>query len=209
MAYSVVCISATDGAGGEQIAPLVARGLDSRLVNEQIVAKAARQAGIDQQFVADTEKRKSLVSRVLSAIPASDMAVASALGTSPAVIEPTPASDALRGLIRSTIEEIAEQGESVIVAHAASFALVNKPQVLRVLITGGPETRAKRVAESRGCDAKEAKKLVSRGDANRADYIKRFYGIAAESPSDYDLVMNTDRLSAEQAADTIVQVAKL
>jgi len=209
VAYSAVCISATDGAAGEQIAPLVASRLDFLLVNEQIVAEAARQAGVDEQFVADVEKRKSLVSRMLSGISASDMAGASTLGPMPVMIEPTPASDALRGLIRSAIEEIAEQGDSVIVAHAASFALGDKPHVLRVLITGAPETRAKRVAESHACGAKEAEKLVSRGDANRADYIKRFYGIAAESPGDYDLVMNTDRLSAEQAADTIVHAAKL
>jgi cytidylate kinase len=206
--YSVVCISATDGAAGEQIAPLVASRLGFRLVNEQIVAEAAREAGVETQFVADVEERKSLVGRVIRGISAIDMSGPSTLGTMPVMTDPTPASDALRGLIRSTIEGIAEQGRCVIVAHAASFALGEKPQVLRVLITGGPDTRAKRVAESRGCDAKEAGKLVSRGDANRADYIKRFYGIAAERPSHYDLVMNTDRLSAEQAADTIVYAAK-
>jgi cytidylate kinase len=209
VAYSVICISGTDGAAGEQIAPLIARRLGFRLVNEQIVAGAAREAGVDEQFVADAETRKSLVSRVLSAISASDMAGASALGAMPVMSEATPASDALRGLIRSTIEQIGEQGDSVIFAHAASFALGDKPQVLRVLITGAPEERAKRVAESQGCEAREAEKLVSRGDANRADYIKRFYGIAAESPSDYDLMVNTDRLSAEQAAATIVHAATL
>jgi cytidylate kinase len=207
--YSVICISGTDGAAGEQVAPLVANRLGLRLVNEQIVAEAAREAGVDPQFVADVERRKSLVSRVLKGISSSDMAGVSALGTAPVMIETTPASDSLRGLIRSTIEQIAEQGDCVIFAHAASFAVGGKPQVLRVLITGGPEERTKRVAESHGCGAKEAERLVSRGDANRADYIKRFYGIAAESPHDYDLVMNTDRLSAEQAADTIVQAAKL
>ena len=209
MAYSVICISGTDGAAGEQVALLVASRLGFRLVNEQIVAEAAREAGVDQELVADIEERKSLVSRVLKAISASDTAGVTALGTMPVMIERTPASDALRGLIRSTIEQIAEQGDSVIFAHAASFAVGDKPQVLRVLITGVPEERTKRVAESQGCGAKEAEKLVSRGDANRADYIKRFYGIAAERPSDYDLVMNTDRLSAEQAADTIVHAAKL
>jgi cytidylate kinase len=207
VAFSVICISGTDGAAAEQIAPLVASRLGFRLVNERIVAEAAREAGVDERLVADVEKRKSLVSRVLSGISPSDLSGASALGPMPMMLEPTPASDALRGLIRSTIEQIAEQGDSVIVAHAASFALAGKPQVLRVLITGAAAERAKRVAESHGCGATEAEKLVSRGDANRADYIKRFYGIAAESPSDYDLVINTDRLSTELAADAVVHAA--
>ena len=45
------------------------------------------------------------------------------------------------------------------------------------------------------------------GDANRADYLKRFYGITQESPGDYDLVVNTDRLGAEGAVQLVVQAA--
>ena len=48
---------------------------------------------------------------------------------------------------------------------------------------------------------------VERGDSNRADYLKRFYGISHESPADYDLVLNTDRLGPEGAVRLIVQAA--
>ena len=49
--------------------------------------------------------------------------------------------------------------------------------------------------------------MLERSEANRADYIKRFYGIAEESPVHYDLVINTDRLSAEQAAALVLHAA--
>lgn len=208
MPYSVVCISATDGASGEAIAPLVANLLGFRLIDEQIVTRAAQEAGVDPQVVADVERRKSLVSRVLKKIPASDMAGASALVAMPVMTEQTPADDQLRGLIRSTIEEIARQGDAVLISHAASFAVGAEPGVLRALITASPETRADRLAGAHDCDAKEAEKLVSRGDTNRADYLKRFYGISAEQPTHYDLVVNTDRVTVEQAADTIVHAAQ-
>jgi cytidylate kinase len=126
----------------------------------------------------------------------------------PVVEEATPAGDELRGLLRSTIAEIADQGEAVIIAHAASFALSAKPEVLRVFLTASPQKRAARTAEARGCDAKEAEKLFSRGDGNRADYLKRFYKVSSEGPTDYDVAVNTDRVTPDQAADLIAQAAR-
>jgi Cytidylate kinase-like family len=209
VAYSVVCISATDGAAGEDIAPLVADRLGFRLVDEQIVARAAQEAGVEPAVVADVEQRKSLVARVLENMPSAGMAGAGlALVGPPPVIEATPAGDQLRGLIQSAIEVIAHQGDAVIIAHAASLALATEPDVLRAFVTASPEMRAKRMAAARECDEKEAAKIVSRGDANRADYIKRFYGIGSEQTTHYDLLVNTDRLGAEQAADVIVHAAR-
>ena len=118
-----------------------------------------------------------------------------------------PRSDVLRGMIRSVIEEVAARGSAVIVAHAASLALGERDGVLRVLITASPATRARRIASTLDVDEKEATRMLGRSEANRADYIKRFYGISDESPLHYDLVINTDRLSAGQAAELMLQAA--
>ena len=50
--------------------------------------------------------------------------------------------------------------------------------------------------------------MIKRADTNRADYIKRFYGIGSEQPTHYDVVINTDRITPEQAAALIVQAAR-
>jgi cytidylate kinase len=80
--------------------------------------------------------------------------------------------------------------------------------VLRVLITASPETRARRVAEARDIDEAEATKVVAQGDANRADYLKRFYRAPAELPTHYDLVINTDRVTPEDAASLVLSAAR-
>jgi cytidylate kinase len=119
-----------------------------------------------------------------------------------------PSRDLLRGLIRSVLWESAERGNAVIVAHAASLALANRTDVLRVWITASPETRARRLAEAQNIAAAEAKKLVARGDANRADYLKRFYGASSELPTHYDIVLNTDRVASEDAAALVLSAAR-
>jgi cytidylate kinase len=44
---------------------------------------------------------------------------------------------------------------------------------------------------------------VKDSDAARRDYLKRFYGVGDESPTHYDLVLNTDKLAVDQAAELI------
>jgi cytidylate kinase len=207
MAYSVVCISPLDGARGGEVVPAVAESLGFRLVDEEIIRLAAEEAGVDVETMADVEQRRSFLDRLLGGMGASTPAATLAMAGYVPDVHTLGHSD-LRGLIRSTIEEVATEGGIVIAAHAASLALADRDGVLRVLLTASPESRRDTIAAHRGIDDKEAAKIVERGDANRADYLKRFYGVARESPADYDLVLNTGRLGTAQAAALIAQVAQ-
>ena len=72
-------------------------------------------------------------------------------------------------------------------------------------MTASLPTRQRRLAASLQVDDKEASRLIKRSDAGRADYIKRFYGVGAEQPTQYDLVVNTDRIAPEDAARLVVE----
>lgn len=108
------------------------------------------------------------------------------------------------------IADCAEAGDVVIVAHAASMALAGAPGVLRVLVTASPEVRAARVARERAdFDAAAAAALVRDSDRERRDYFHRFYDIAREEPTHYDLVISTDVLTPRQAADVACAAARV
>lgn len=207
MRHEVVCISSQDGTGAQEAAQLVASSLGFRLIDEEIVTSAAVAAGVDEVVVADVERRKSRVMRLVEGLGTSGLSAAYAIPGAEAASQDVPASDDLRGLIRSVIEDTAASGSAVIVSHAASLALAEREDVLRVLLTAPPETRERRVAAALGADAKEAARTVKRSDAARADYIKRFYGISAELPTHYDLIINTEKLAPEDAARLIVEAA--
>lgn len=171
--------------------------------DEEIIARAAERGGIHPEIVADAERRKSLLAGLLAT-----MAEGGATYGGPPVapVLDEPPSEVVRMFIREAIQEVAAKGKAVIVAHAASHAIGAGTSVLRVLITGSPEKRAARLAETDGVDRSEAAKAIRSSDAARADYLKRFYGVK-EQPTSYDLVINTDALSLDQAADLIVQAA--
>jgi cytidylate kinase-like protein len=205
MPCKVVCISHATGAGGEEVGRLVAERLGFLYVDEEIVALAAARGGLDAEDVADEERRKSFVSRALRAFTQSG-GEAWALGAAvPPRFPDDWTGDDVRSLIREVIEQTANRGSAVIVAHAASHAVPRGRDALRVLVTASPEVRARRMAESGDLDDVRAARVVKESDAGRRDYLKRFYGLDEELPTQYDLVVNTDVLPVERAAELVAR----
>jgi cytidylate kinase len=201
MACSVVCISHATGAGGEEVGRQLAERLGFLYVDEEVVAGAAEKGGISPDDVASEERRRSVARRLLAALAQGSESWAPAGGAT------LDDSEEIRELIRETIRQLADRGQVVIVAHAASRALPQRVEVLRVLVTASPEARTRRLSERDRLEEKQAARLVKEADAGRRDYLKRFYGVDEELPTDYDLVVNTGTLSVEQAADLLCRAA--
>jgi cytidylate kinase len=214
--FRVVCISRTVCAEGDRIGRTVAQRLWYRYVDEEIITKAAQHAQVDPALVAAAEHRRPLLQRLVAEIPAIwDLAGAVALtaGVPANVLAGGPTAyvataEDMRILIRAVIEEVAEAGQAVIVAHAASMALAGRTHVLRVLVTASPATRAARLAAEQGLGSTDAAAAVAASDRERRDYFQRFYHIRHELPTHYDLVLNTDVLAPERAADIIVSAVQ-
>jgi cytidylate kinase len=206
VACNVVCVSHATGSGGEEIGKQVAQRLDYLYVDEEIVARAAAQGGLEPRDIADEERRRSFAGRILEVLAeGGGDAWAFGAGVTAAMESVRPAD--IRALIRETVVQTAARGRVVIVAHAASYAVEPDLAKLRVLVTASPTTRAQRVSAQETVDESQAVRMVKDADAGRRDYLKRFYGVDRESPTDYDLVINTDVLSSAQAADIISQAA--
>jgi Cytidylate kinase-like family len=188
-----------------EIARGVADTLGFKLVDEEIILRAAAGAGVEPGVISDAERRRSFMSRMLDGLASGDTSMFGVPGGTD--VTPAHLSAELRELIRSAIEETAETGEVVIVAHAASHALAARPDVLRVLVSASLETRRSRVADQEQLNEKDAARAVDSSDSARADYLKRFYGTKSESPTQYDLVLNTDRLTSDEAVATVRRAA--
>ena len=203
----VVTISHATGAGGDNIGRHVAKGLGFRYVDEEIIQLAAERHGLDAELVADAERRKGLLDRIVN-----DLAATAMIDPTGGMIMLPPEAfvtrEDLRALIVEAIKETAERGQVVIVSHAAGVPLVGRPDLLRVLITASVEQRAQRVAEATRTKKADAEKSVKDSDAGRADYFLRFYRIERELPTHYDLVVNTDALTAEEATDIVIAAAQ-
>ena len=175
-------------------------------VDDEIVARAAVTGGIEPEDVADEERRKSLAARLLEGLAQGGEAWAFGHGSPPGARAELP-SDHVRALITETIAQTATRGNVVIVAHGASHLVPAGPGALRVLVTASPGTRAERLGRQEGLDPAGAARAVKDSDAGRRDYLRRFYDVDEELPTHYDLVVNTDVLTVEQAADLVARAA--
>lgn len=221
MKTRVICVSRTLAAGGEEVARALSQRLGFRYVDEEIVAKAAEKDRVDVQLVKDAEKRQSFIDRLLESLavaPAPEVMAVSPGLMHPAAfatgLELAGSGAAIRGtehyrqLIRDVIRETARQGNVVIVAHAAAMALAEEEGVLRILVTASPEVRARRLAEARKIGVDEAAAEIKESDKSRRDYFKSFYEVREEEPTHYDIVVNTDTLSLDQATEAVVSAAR-
>src|SRR2546425_2033997 len=125
MRRTLICVSHCDGAGGAEVARLVAAQLGLRYVDEEIISAAAQRAGAAPELVADAEQRKPLLRRVLEELGATGAGMA-AVGPFPPPVpaeSPPPRSDELRRFIGDAIEAGAAHRDVVIGAPVASLAL--------------------------------------------------------------------------------------
>ena len=211
MAFRVVCISRAMAAGGEDVGREVAQLLRFRYVDEQIITRAAEQARVDPALVAKAEHRQPLMQRLLEKLPRAAGVAGIVMAGTGAPVGPLPSSGSgpkadvadLRAMIQAAIHEVANVGEAVIVAHAASMALANVTGVLRVLVTASAATRIRRLAERERLVAEEAERRIATSDRERREYFQRFYKLPEELATHYDLVVNTDVLTIPEAAAVV------
>ena len=216
MGHRVVCISLVTAAGGEMVGHLAAERLGYRFVDDEILERAAAHAGVDRTLVEGAEHHQGLLTRLLETLFAPPPEIAGYLerrraeyiaGDVVPSIVPPPAEH-LRRLIKQAILEIAERGDVVIVAHAASLALAGHPDALRVHVTASTSTRAHRLAwASRLVSEDEYAAAIAESDRQRREYLARFYDVHDESPTHYDLVINTDALDIDEAVAAVVAIA--
>lgn len=202
---AVVTVSRQYGAGGFRVARALAETLRFGLVDREIVEEAARKIGWDPEAArARDERAPALVEEIGMAL-----AAGSSLG-GPAPFMPPPSIDdrSLASATGAVIASLAEAGDYVILGRGAQAVLKGHPRACHVSLVGDIGDRARRIAEWQHVDQKEATARCHRMDADRAGYVRRFYGVDIRDSSLYDCVLNTSRLTLDHTVNIAVVVAK-
>lgn len=109
---------------------------------------------------------------------------------------------------RSVLLQYLSKGNVVYHGFAGHFFVDGISHVLKILITANMEYRISLVMERDQISRKEASRLISKVDDQRRRWGKTLYGIEPWDPCLYDLTLHIDRITVEDAVDTICQVSK-
>ncbi|HWQ83632.1 MAG TPA: cytidylate kinase-like family protein [Anaerolineales bacterium] len=175
-----ITLSRLMGSLGEEVALLAGEELGFRIVRKELINLAARQSGHPEIGLAAID----------------DLHLFN--------INPTPqATRTYQEALARLVHEEADRGACIIIGRAGQAILKSAPRSLHVRITAPLELRVARVAARLGIPAEAAHEQIKATDRSRSYYVRRYYHIRWDDPNEYDLVLNTGRLSASQAASML------
>jgi cytidylate kinase len=223
----VVTIARQLGAGGEQVARLVASRLGARLLDEDLLVLASEQTGIPVEHFQRLDERGRSMWRSpgdlfrLVPLPPINPDLPDVYGDRYPPTGPVRArgeglqspafwaAEAYAAALSRTIQSLAVAGESaVVVGRGGNEALAGVPESLNVLIVAAESMRVRRVAAEARVDVYEALDRVRESDRGRRAFGRQFYGADWLDPLRYDMVVRTDEVPFDQAADVITAAAR-
>jgi cytidylate kinase len=206
----LVTITRQYASGGSEIARLVVERLSGwTLIDNEFVEQVAELAGLPREEVARREERTAgLLERLARTLAVASPEMFIATGEHPIPVDTVAEEDAIVKTTVRVIEEAASEGRVVLVGRGAQAVLATRPNALHVYVVAPRPFRRKVAIERLGVNPAEADKVMQETDAHRDEYVKTHYGRDRQDLTQYDLVLNAERLGFDGAADAIVAEVK-
>ena len=96
----------------------------------------------------------------------------------------------------------------IVVGHGGNCLFRGRSDVLRVRVTAPFDVRVRRVAQRTGVATAQAAADVRRKDADRQQYLQRYYHSSLNDPCEYDLQINTGAVPLDAAARMVVALLR-
>lgn len=192
----VITISRQYGAGGREIAGLVAEKLGVKLYDRQIVHIAAAKIGLDDLSENDLLELENYVKPLsMSFLPFRSFGM-----------NMSDSSQKIFMTESAAIRKLAEDGPCVILGRSADYVLRKFENKFSIFICADDEFR-----EARGKEVYGGKTLkeLDQEDKKRARYYNYYTGQNWGEGKNYDLVVNTSRDSLDKIADAIIDYIKV
>ncbi len=200
----LVTISASYGAGGSRVAPLVAERLDVAFVERVMRREVAdRVAGPLRSATAAKRPLGRSLGRVLREVLADPSAPSTA--TAPVDAE---ADDVFRRALEHDLHELVDTG-GVVLGRAAAVVLRDVPHALHVRMSGPDELRVRQAMQIEDVDEATARWRQATEDMARDAYVRHYYDLDPENPRLYHLTLDSTRLPLEACVEAIVGAAQL
>jgi cytidylate kinase len=186
--FQNICISREAGAGASALARLLGQGLGWKVYDEELVeAIAHRMASPIDEVRALDEQAPSMVQDWL--LPLRE--------------EYYAPQEAYLDHLAKLIEAIGRAGESILVGRGAGFMLP-RDTTLSIRVIAPLKARAQRLAERMGVSARTARRAARDLDRRRAQFDRTMHRAKSSDAHNFDLVLNTDSLGLEIAAEIVM-----
>lgn len=205
----VITIRGQFGTWSNDIGKLIAQKLNLDYVDRGIIDAVARRLRVPGAGIGEGETPPStLWGRIAEAIGKTSY-LSLGDGGEPGITSTSrgiPLDDTryLSGL-EGVIKELAGSQSIVILGRGSQFILKDFPGAFHVLIVAPFDVRVKNVVERLKLNERDARNEITRYDDDSRAFIKRYFQADIVDPINYDIVINTNHLTTEDAASIIVE----
>ena len=184
---TVVTVARSCGSGGEAIAHMLAERLKLHCFDDDLLDAIAGEAKADKTVMKQLDEHSQhLMDGWLRSII-----------TGKGAFEPE-----YRRALVNVVLGISHSG-GVIVGRGANFVLSGK-NVFRVRVVCALPSCVERVSRDQGMKPHKAEKHILRPDKRRDRFLKKVYPANVHASASYDVTLNTDGFSFEQAVEIIL-----
>lgn len=217
---AVLTVSSQIGAGAIEIGRLTAQQLGIDYVDQEILVEAARELGVPVEAVVTRDERtasfgerlahtlRHFLERSAAAGAADPMMGSSGLdivlgrtySEAAAESHEDVSDDDYIATLTQVVNDLAHHDNVVIIGRGGQVILKDRPNVTHALLGAPLDYRVATYAAKNGVSEEEAAKRVNEGDKGRVSFHRKFFKIDVDDPIHYHLMLNTQRLTNEQAA---------
>jgi cytidylate kinase len=183
---SVITISRGTFSGGKAIAECLARRLDFRCVDREVIVERAAAQGVSQEELRDAiEKPPTLLERFRHR------------------------RYMYLVLVQAALAEEVQHGRTIYHGNAGHLLLGGGAPVLRVRIIAPLEFRIRMAQERLGLSRQDVIEYIQKADQDRRRWTQYLYGVDWNDPALYDLVLNLEYVSIDQACATVAGLTRM
>ena len=199
MGTHVITIAREYGSGGRRIGMMLARELGYNYYDREIMQLASIDSGISEALFAQADERTKGFSlfRAIRAMNGGEFV------PSPPDRDDFISDENLFRYQARVIQTLCDTEDCVIVGRCGDYILRERENVLKLFVHAPMDVRIDVVRDVDGLNASEAERRIRRIDKRRAEYYRCFTGQDWQDARNYDLCLNTGRMSWEQCRDLV------
>ncbi|MCI6629309.1 MAG: cytidylate kinase-like family protein [Lachnospiraceae bacterium] len=193
----VIAITRTCGSGATSISKQLADDLCIDLYDRKLLQLASDDSGINEALFAQADEhvKNSLLYRVSKKVYNGELI--------PPESDDFTSNDNLFNYQAKVLKELAEKESYICIGRAADYILRDNPNLITVFIYAPLEKCIDKEMDRLGINRKQAEKHILSTDKYRREYYKYHTGREWENPYNYDLCLNTGKLTYDQCVEVI------
>ena len=196
----IITISRMFGTGGHEIGAELARRLDVKLIDKQVLNEVAKRMNVVEEAMEKIEARNPLWRDDFTSFYRTYMSRAEYNG-----LEHDRTSHELFEAQAEAIRSIAAEESCVLIGRCGFHIFAEHPNALKIFIHSSEDCRKRRIAEKYDLSLADAAAMVVDNDYSRELYTKTFTGKDWTDARNYDISIDVRKFGVNGAVDFIMK----